>query len=242
MVREMITQIAALRPKRLIVCLLVVLVSTHIDPASAQTGPDWHKSDGPTAEITATPTPDLAPQTTASRGLNLLEGISKFFPLMFRHVQADLPSIRNGDFELGQNGDWIEAWMQVDYIITNFDLPLTPHSGEWIAWLGGVDNEDNKLYQTLSLPPDRAAYLNFYYQTHSDETQCNQDLADVTVNQTKVHTFSLCESTNTSAWERVTLNLRSYAGQQAMISFNLKSNGSSWSSVVIDDVSLSPTP
>lgn len=240
MFSEKLSSLAGARHTRIVVCLLVVLVSTHIDQASAQAGIDWHKSSPPPVEET---NPFAHVTARAATGIfTVLEETIILLPLVIGSVEADLPPIRNGDFELGGNGDWHESWVQVDYIITSWDLPLTPHSGEWIAWLGGVDNEVNRLSQSIVLPPGQSAYLHFYYQTNSVETACNNDVANLTVNQDVLHTFTLCAPTNTSEWLPVSLDLTSYSGQMTDISFNYQSNASLWSSVVIDDVSISPTP
>jgi hypothetical protein len=238
MIGEVLFHLKAVGSRRLAACLLVVLGSTHVAPAAAQTAADWRKSQPPPQPAA----PGPLTQTAPIRPLSTLEDTVILLPLIFYPVQADLPVILNGNFEQGRNGDWNEAWVQVDFIITNTDLPLDPNSGEWIAWLGGVDNEDNHLWQSVGLPPGQSAYLNFYYQTHSDESNCNNDRANLTVNNLARYTFTLCEAANTSAWQPVTINLSSFAGQTAVISFNLTSNGSTWSSVVIDDVSLSSTP
>ena len=81
------------------------------------------------------------------------------------------------------------------------DFPLTPHSGSWGVWLGGMDNEVSTIRQFVTLPASGPIYLHFYYQAGSEETSfCSVDYADVEVNSISVWELGLCADTQTSGW------------------------------------------
>lgn len=66
-------------------------------------------------------------------------------------TDMDVQLLGNPDFDLGPGGGWEEN--AADPIV--FDsgtLPVTPHSGDYAAWLGGVNGATRTLYQDVSIP------------------------------------------------------------------------------------------
>ena len=93
-----------------------------------------------------------------------------------QHPYTPLPDIHNGDFEHGDNGDWTAYSSNDYYLITHDLLPIPPRSGNWLAWMGGVPEEDSRISQGLSLPSDGPVYLRYYYQVDSfGQDSCTQD-------------------------------------------------------------------
>jgi photosystem II stability/assembly factor-like uncharacterized protein len=187
-------------------------------PSSTPT-PTPTATQTPTATPTATSTPTPTPTTTP-------------------------PVIANGDFELGSNGEWTELSSN-DYLplIVTVPLPVTPHSGEWIAWLGGLDNEISIISQTVTLPATGPVYLRYYYQIASEETAvCDADLAGVLVDSTVVWQTGLCEATLTPDWTAGAIDISSYAGQVVSIQFRVETDWVLPSSLFLDDVALQSSP
>ncbi|MBP7963144.1 MAG: right-handed parallel beta-helix repeat-containing protein [Caldilineaceae bacterium] len=152
---------------------------------------------------------------------------------------GDLP-LRNGNFDLGPNGDWSESGGSGS-LIRQDSLPVTPKSGSYVAWLGGVYLANDLVSQTVTVPSAGTGMLYFTYQIQSQEG-CGYDYANVMVDNTVVVTLNLCNDTATSYWKYATADLSSYKGQNVSLAFQVTSGGGV-SSFLIDDVSLTaPAP
>ena len=167
-----------------------------------------------------------------------------FLPLLSKPYPP-LPDILNGDFELGNNGDWTED-SSLDYsligLYIEFVTPL-PHSGMQLAWLGGINNEVASLSQAVTLPADGPVYLRYYYQVDSEKSLCNADWMRLRVGAAVLVTLGLCETGNTSDWVAGTVDLNAYAGQTITIEFEVTTDpAADTSSFFIDDVSLVRSP
>jgi len=149
-------------------------------------------------------------------------------------VNGDLP-LRNGDFELGANGDWTESGGLGAFIHQN-SLPVTPHSGSYVAWLGSVDNANELLSQTVTVPAGGDGNLHFFYQIRSEDS-CGYDFANVLVNDVVVSTYDLCGEQITGDWMLGIANVISYTGQVVNLGFQVTTDSSGVSSFLIDDVS-----
>ena len=159
---------------------------------------------------------------------------------------SGLPTVKNGNFELGDNGDWTES-TRLDFplIVSTADLPTTfpPHSGQWAAWLGGGDDEVSDLSQTFAIPSSGPVYLHYYYWIGSDETNCGADTFRLLVNSTPVAVNNLCISTRTGGWVHAAVNLGGFAGQTVTVHFHVETNPSpnTNSNFFLDDVSFKST-
>ncbi len=120
---------------------------------------------------------------------------------------------------------------------------LRPHSGEYVAWLGGFSNQVHTLEQGVALGrTGKPLYLIFYYQARSNEATCDNDTAVVRVNAAVVKTFPLCQEQNTVGWQRASVNLGAYTGKTVTIGFRGEFDESVVSSFFVDDVSFSAAP
>lgn len=153
--------------------------------------------------------------------------------------------LANGNFEQGPDGSWTE---RVDNQVSDGALILEPggaippRSGQYVAWLGGVDDQSNSISQQIKLG-GAPVHLRFYYQIRSGETEgCDFDVAGVFINGALKKTYGLCADNETNGWQKGTLNLSSYAGQTVTISFLGEFDESVLSSFFIDDVSLAAAP
>lgn len=147
------------------------------------------------------------------------------------------PTLKNGDFELGANGDWGATSQRGLPIITNSAV-VTPRSGSYLAQLGVVNSETSTLVQTVQLPAQSPISLRYHYQVRSTESRCNRERVEVRVAGKRLARHDLCNSQSTTQWMPVTLDVSRYAGRNVEIKFYLKTNSSLPSSFLLDDVAV----
>ncbi len=150
-----------------------------------------------------------------------------------------LPAIKNSGFELGHH-DWVE--IPGNALITQFPPSgVTPHAGQWLAWLGGSPNDDDELQQVITLPASQSLYLHFF-----DQIRAGDDIFDrfaVYVNDAIVVDEDIDLGTDTGGmWEERSASLAPYAGQTVTIRFLARIRNSVAGSVFLDDVSIKSNP
>jgi secreted trypsin-like serine protease len=190
---------------------------------------DWingHTGTGGTATPTATPTTTSTPTTTPTPTATSIPGNS---------------SLRNGDFEQGADGAWTERSVNfgnTGSLITHRNglQSVTPRSGNYLAWLGGDDDEVSQLWQTVTLPASNPT-VQFYIQSFSNDS-CDYDFFQILVNDQAIASQDLCTTSNTSAWTKVEVKLNSWAGQTVKFELRVTTDGTFPSSLFVDDVSL----
>jgi len=150
------------------------------------------------------------------------------------------PTLTNGNFEAGRGVGWQEYSSNNFALVTDdfSDSELVPHSGAWLAWLGGVYNETSILSQSVTVPA--ATPILSYYHVIQSADACGNDRFVVRVGGQAVVTTDLCRSTQTGGWARRTINLSSRAGQAVLLEFVVTTNGEKNSNLFIDDVSFVP--
>lgn len=119
------------------------------------------------------------------------------------------------------------------------DLPVSPHSGSWAAWLGGDDNEIAYLQQSVYVPVERP-YLAYWHWIYSYDV-CGYDFAYVRINGNTVHQYDLCDSSNTNDWALRVINLSAYAGQTVQLQVRVETDDSVPSSLFLDDFAFQST-
>lgn len=147
--------------------------------------------------------------------------------------------LQNPDFEQGAAAGWSEYSAQGWPVITN-DLPptLTAHSGTWLAWLGGDDDELAYVEQTVTVPA-AAPELSYWVWIASEESGCNYDFGGVIVNGSQVvDTFGLCAANDTAGWVQRTVSLAAYAGQNIALQIRVETDSSVNSNLFLDDVAF----
>jgi hypothetical protein len=157
-------------------------------------------------------------------------------PLVMRRYPAPDPIV-NGGFEAGPDVGWDE-WSLLGYGIVGLapDEYHPPHSGDWLAWLGGAANEIAYIEQPVTIPSGRS-YLHYWHWRESSTSNCTLDRAVLLINGTPVRTYDLCFATNTGGWREVAVDLSAYAGQSTLIRFQIETDwpASNW---YVDDVSF----
>jgi hypothetical protein len=151
--------------------------------------------------------------------------------------QQSSSAIKNGDFELGHSA-WTEYSQQPEYevITTTFPTGVTPHSGSYAVWQGGVNNNTKHIRQSVTVLAS-SPYLTYYHWISSADI-CGYDYGYVRINEVNRDTLNLCSSENTSGWVPRSINLSAYAGQTLSLEFRSTTDSTNNSNWFIDDVSF----
>ena len=162
-----------------------------------------------------------------------------FLPLIINGAgSSPIKPLLNGGFDSGPDGSWTEYSFQGwDLILQANVLLVTPHGGQWAAWLGGDHNEISRLSQSVTITPAQP-YLHFWYWTASED-DCGYDYARVKINGTAIKSLNLCTSNNTGGWTKSDVSLSPYAGSTVTLMFEVTTNSTRNSNFFLDDVSLS---
>lgn len=117
-----------------ILCLIVALSTA---TACATAGTKDPAEEGPDADVPdlpdARPTPD-APAPPDAPCSNVVQEL-----------------LLNPGFDNGADGNW-QKQSPYDLITPAADLPIPPHSGNYVAWLGGFNNLSETLWQQVDVP------------------------------------------------------------------------------------------
>jgi hypothetical protein len=172
------------------------------------------------------------------------EGV--FLPLIIRQEPTCSEAsslIVNRDFEQG-HAFWVELGSTIIY---NSGLPVTPHGGSWAAWLGGYNNATDTLYQSFLLP-NGATSVNLAYYAWMDTqetTTGTYDYLRVRLRNGSGTLLQTIDTLNDNLTKRTWLirtftvsNLGQYAGQTLRLSFEGTTDGSYFTSFVVDDISF----
>jgi hypothetical protein len=156
------------------------------------------------------------------------------------------PGIRNANFELGRNGDWIESSSDGRALITTDYVPgLPPHSGAWIARLGGHINEVSVISQTIALPDVQPGYylsLVYWYHREGHIPACDADPPDdgfvliQTTDDAAGNGYDLCSQTDVPAWGRSFFDVTRFAGQIASLQVGAENVGADAGEFYVDDL------
>jgi hypothetical protein len=160
-----------------------------------------------------------------------------YLPLIWR--PAVVVPLVNGNFESGSTG-WTEhSYQGYALILPGSSLPggVTPHGGNWVAWLGGADNEISYVRQQVTVPVG-SPFLGYWHWIASLDS-CGFDFGGVIVNDaTVVDVYNLCTSTNTGGWVKHVVNLSAYAGQTVSLQIRAETDISENSNLFVDDVAF----
>jgi len=153
-------------------------------------------------------------------------------------VTEDLQLLPNGDFEQG-SVVWTEFSQVGFYTIvdtTNPALPVLPHGGSWLAWLGGADDEVNYIEQEIDVPAS-ATGLSFWYWLASYDV-CGFDFGWLKVDGAIVEQYDLCTDSDTDTWMLREVDFSAYAGQTVTLRFQADTDASDNSNFFVDDVAF----
>lgn len=167
----------------------------------------------------------------------------------------DQQTIQNADFESGRRW-WedhsvfdIPQIMNIPAYLAEYPNSAPPaHSGDWLVWLGGLHDENGYIRQNIYIPPGQP-HLTFWQIVFSEDDCENRQGPDVAVitayNPVKgpiKYALKLCYEQNNLNWQKVSVDLSAFAGQTQTITFQVVTDSWAFSSLLIDDISLSADP
>lgn len=180
---------------------------------------------GQVSDVDAVDPPDTLP---ADYTVTFTVGYNTFIPM----VRFD--TLCNGNFEAGSSC-WTQNSSTGRSLITQtLPPPVTPHSGTWAAWLGGVLMEKSYIEQVVTIPSS-APQLAFWHWIISDE-ECGYDREGVLINSVWVDYVDLCTNTNTSSWKLKMVDLSAYKGQTVLLRILADTDSVNNSNLFIDDI------
>jgi len=169
---------------------------------------------------------------------------------IFLPIVSNMPAgiaIPNGDFESGPT-IWTEfSTSSRNLILNENNLPVTPLSGSWAAWLGEDLNETSILSQTLTIPAG-SPYLTYWHWIDSEEVVCGIDFGAMSIYEEgdpypDIYVYDLCLDNNTFGWRAYSLDLSEHAGMTRSIEIWAEENNGEYpSSLYVDDVSFKSYP
>jgi subtilisin family serine protease len=168
----------------------------------------------------------------------LKEDFDIFLPMITKDYRSP---ILNGDFEEGQDGSWKEYSSKGWDLIVNAGYPygVYPHSGDWIAWLGGDNNETSRISQSIKLSPGKP-FLHIWIWTYSSDSGEN-DYFRLSFNGREKLTLPLSYYGNFEMWREFAFDLSTYESPVELV-VEVTTNNSYISSVFVDDISMSDNP
>lgn len=205
-----------------------LLSSLFLDDLTFESGIDF-SSPTPTANASPTPKPPT-PTPTATQPPPTPTPTATASP-------TPLPAILNPGFELGDNGDWT-TYSQGNY--QTIYQSTGAHSGNWLAWLGGANNEIGYVEQTMYVPADKP-FLTLWLWINSEDV-CGYDFMTYLANSVPFFTYSLCTQNNTNDWVPHAMDLSAFAGGPITIQVRATTDGSNLSSLYLDDFAFSASP
>jgi hypothetical protein len=164
-----------------------------------------------------------------------------FLALSISQLRAQTELIVNGGFESGSTPWVLSGGATVD---TTAGFART---GSGYLFLGGLENEVDQTYQTITIPAGASsATLSFYYNILSDEgTSAPFDTFTASIRNTSgtllatvVSKSNVDQDSLPSDYHLQTFDLLPYAGQTIRIQFDSSNDSSLITSFDIDDVSV----
>lgn len=145
--------------------------------------------------------------------------------------------LRNPGFENGDNGVWKDNHSGSTLLTTS-----DPHSGAWIAWLGGngVKHTD-ALYQRVSIPNASSATLSFWLKLSTQEPADNTDdtfKVRISTNGTTRTIKKLTSADATGTYVKRTLDVSKYVGKTVVVRFVATEDLGNTTSFQLDDTAL----
>lgn len=159
-----------------------------------------------------------------------------------------LELVQNGGFEQGAAG-WQTFSAQGYDLISNFN----PHTGSLGAYMGGVNNADDRLSQALTLPAGTTLTLKAWWYLATAETAGTFDTLTIALTAADGTPLSTLATLGNTAlpgqWAELTFDLTAYAGQSVVLRFAARTDQDLISEFYLDDIRLSacasdpsPTP
>ena len=144
----------------------------------------------------------------------------------------------NGGFESGSQG-----WTQSS--AGGYDLVSTynPFTGVWGAYLGGIDDADDRLGQALTLPAGASSItLHAWWSIATSETGGGFDRMTLSLlrpdGSLLAELARIDDSADPDVWDEIIADLTSYAGQTVRVQAHAVSDGSNPTDFYLDDLGI----
>ena len=145
--------------------------------------------------------------------------------------------VQNGGFESGIAG-WHAFSAQGYELVSGFN----PHTGELGAYLGGVNDADDRLSQELALPAGSTLTLDAWWYLTTAETADVFDTLTVALLRSDGTVLATAATLDNTApvgqWNLLTLDLTPYAGQNVTLRFSARTDLSNVTDFYLDDIDL----
>jgi len=220
-------------------------VTAYPIPAAAEaSAPDITTSPARVPTAGLSPDPAAAGKATVAR--DSLAGLEQEHePRDQNAPQAGISAVNsnaivNGGFEDGPTG-WDEYSEKEEPLIVNRGLPATvsPHSGEWVAWLGGVHDEISIISQVVEIPAKDPILRYWIWIASNDLCDGDDDAGSVLIGSDNVvDEIPLCFDRNTGGWTRREVDVGAFAGQTVAFQIRAVTNSTQYSNLFVDDVTL----
>ncbi|MGC8781650.1 MAG: hypothetical protein ACP5UQ_12385 [Anaerolineae bacterium] len=144
----------------------------------------------------------------------------------------------NGGFEEGATG-WSQSSVGGYNLISNFH----PHTGSLGAYLGGVNEADDRLSQQINIPTGViSATLRFWWAISTEEPGLGFDRMTVTLRRPDGTPLADLATIDSSAaenlWDQAEFDLTGYAGQSVVLEFHATTDATNLTDFYVDDASL----
>lgn len=152
--------------------------------------------------------------------------------------------VADGGFEAGLPTSAWQTQSNVGSLLIDDTDPPPTHSGTWKAWLGGDNDVQETLSQTLTIPDTSARLVVSYWWLVSTEEQTHPfDTLSVEIrdanNQALETLQTLTDGDARASYQQSVFILSSaYAGQTVRLAFVAQTDDSNTTSFFIDDVSV----
>lgn len=145
--------------------------------------------------------------------------------------------ITNGSIEESGNG-WITQSNGSYSLFSNYQA----YTGKQSAYLGGVDNAQDQIRQTLALPANQKLTLSFWWLVNTTEMSAGWDgmtvqVADANGVPLRV-LFAVSDRSAGLSWKQATLDLSDFGGQTIQLQFNARTDDSLATDFFIDEVAV----
>ena len=173
--------------------------------------------------------------------------LSTYLPSLMTEATTPPPdpggsALANSNFEAGRTA-WAEvsAYSGAHIIYSVAELQaesntVTPHDGQYLAWLGGLHDENASITQNVAVPAS-ATKLTFWHRISSGD-QCGFDTAAVFLGTTRIYNVDLCTTSSGTTWKQQTVNISSFAGKTLALKFAVTTDEALLSSWYVDTIAF----
>lgn len=156
---------------------------------------------------------------------------------MLSNMHGVAPATFADTFESTRTWPWASRSSAGQELLMQAPVGFAAHSGQRLAWLGGVDNESAAIERTVFIDP-QATRLEFWQWIASRDPNVGADHARLLVDGQIAWETDLSSAAATGRWAKVVVDLSAHAGQVVSVRFEAVTDAQDPSSWLIDDASL----